>query len=252
MFKQLYDPKTGVAYSVDGKAMIFRVTSDDLHKETRLKPYHSAVLFALFTEHPGAITYDKIKAILKEHQLVCPDETRLHRKVSELRNCLSQLHPGLEKMICNTRGIGYSLPLHLKDPESSPPVQKLRSKKLGEILVWLQESITESLALSQKCHMIRCDMGYILKRKPVHVKLEKFLEDFEKIKKQLLAEVKLHTEDFILIRIEFVLAKLKTYLGLARVSEFAITKEQWLEWHEHESMHVLEELAFLLKQAERG
>ena len=61
--------------------------------------------------------------------------------------------------------------------------------------------------------------------------------------------LKFHEADFLRIRIEFTLSKLKTYIGLARVSEFSITKKQWLEWHEHEVHRVFEEFVFLLKRS---
>ena len=72
-----------------------------------------------------------------------------------------------------------------------------------------------------------------------------------KQRKKLFSELRCHPADFIAIRLEFTLAKLKTYLGLARVSEFSITKEQWLEWHEHETRQILNELMHLIKQAEQ-
>ena len=47
-----------------------------------------------------------------------------------------------------------------------------------------------------------------------------------------------------------MLAKLKTYLGLARISEFSISKEQWLEWYEIELKQTLGELIFQIQQVE--
>jgi hypothetical protein len=64
------------------------------------------------------------------------------------------------------------------------------------------------------------------------------------------AELRLHPVDFLYIRIEFILAKLKTYFGLARISEFSITKEQWLEWHKIELRQTLNELVHNIKQTE--
>ena len=47
-----------------------------------------------------------------------------------------------------------------------------------------------------------------------------------------------------------MLAKLTTYLGLARVSEFSITKEQWLEWYEIELRQILNEIVDTIKKIE--
>ena len=118
-FRQLYDPLKGAHYLLDRKTLVFKVSSNEVNKETRLKPYFSHILSALFAGHPQPVSYEEITNILKYNQLACPDETRLHRKVSDLRIFLAKFHPGLDRLISNTRGVGYSLPLHFKDPEAA-------------------------------------------------------------------------------------------------------------------------------------
>jgi len=140
-------------------------------------------------------------------------------------------------LICNIRGVGYSLPLSLKDPEVSPlPCgDRIRNQKIQKTVQGIREGITESLHLSRRCRIGKRDEGYFLKRHPVHEEVEHLLQHFEKQVKILFQELKRHQADFIILRLECILAKLKTYLGLARLSEFSITKEQWLEWHAHET-----------------
>jgi len=251
-FKQLYNPNTGATYTIDEASMIFKIASASFKKQVRLKPHQNTILTALFKCHPQPISYENIRTLLINHQLTCPDDTRLHRKVSEIRNSLATLHPELKQLICNTRGIGYSLPLFLKSPENTATLSKigLNNKKLQENIAILCNLKEESISLSQKCPIMKFDDGFILNRKPVHQALESILQIFDKQNEQLLSEIKLHPQDFLRIRIEYVLAKIKTYIGLARISTFSITKEQWLDWHEHELHAILEELTHLLKQSE--
>jgi hypothetical protein len=101
--------------------------------------------------------------------------------------------------------------------------------------------------LSKRCNITKADDGFILQRKPAHRELDHLLDHYNKQKKKLYAELRLYPVDLVYIRLEFILAKLKTYLGLARVSEFSITKEQWIEWHEIELRQKLNELIHNIK-----
>ena len=252
LFRQLYDPGTGTHYLLDSKALVFKVSSDEVNKETRLKPHFSQILAALFAGHPQPVSYEEITNILRCNQLACPDETRLHRKVSELRIFLAKFHPGLDNLIFNTRGIGYSLPLHFKDPEINELSYnyKISNKKIQDVLSCFEEYAKKSIELSKRCNITKSEDGFILQRKPAHAELEHLLDHYDKQKKKLYAELRLHPVDFVYIRLEFILAKLKTYLGLARVSEFSITKEQWLEWHDIELRQTLNELIHNIKQTD--
>ena len=94
-FRQLYDPKTNTHYAIDSKAMIFRMICEEIDRKLRLKPYHTRILEILFLDYPSIVPYERIKSILENSRLVCSDETRLHRKVSELRKYLTGIHPNL-------------------------------------------------------------------------------------------------------------------------------------------------------------
>ena len=249
-FKQLLDPRTGTCYHLDSHALFFRISSDGAHKETRLKPHYAQILAVLFASHPKPAPYKTITHILKHHHLACPDETRLHRKISELRVFLTAFDPELNHLICNIRGIGYSLPLHLKDPETDDLCQNpaISNKKIKEALLCLEEYAKTSIVLSKRCNIKKMGNGYVLHRQPAHRELEHLLENYEKQKKKIYTELRLHSADFLYIRLDFLFAKLKTYLGLARISEFSITKDQWLEWHETETKQILADLIFHITQ----
>ena len=105
---------------------------------------------------------------------------------------------------------------------------------------------------SKRCHIIKIDGYFILQRKPVHSEIETLLKAYKSQQSKLHAALRLHPADFLHVRLEFFLAKFKTYLGLARVSEFSVTKEQWLEWHEVEMGQMLNELIEHIKQAEHS
>jgi hypothetical protein len=60
----------------------------------------------------------------------------------------------------------------------------------------------------------------------------------------------MHEADFIFLRIQYLLAKLKTYVGLARISEYAISHAQWLDWFKSEIYALFEDLKKTIKEAE--
>jgi hypothetical protein len=250
-FKQLYDPYSQSIYTIDGAAMIFSLSSEDLNINLRLKTHHCAILLALFNEHPKLVSYTSIKSILKKNKLTCPDETRLHRKISELRVLLIKEHPHLKEFISNTRSVGYNLPIHLKEPVDKDATRRdvLSDKILEKLLAQLDKLVETSCELSEKSSIVKVDDAFVLKRSDVKIELGKIIKKFVSLNDSMLKRLKLHNEDFLMIRIQFIMAKLKTYIGLARISEFSITKQQWDDWHQHEIRLVLEELMQLLKKA---
>lgn len=251
VFKQLYDPRAAAHYIVNGKALVFKLSTDEVQKEVRLKKYFAAILEALFSKHPEPISYEELTNILRNAKLACPDETRLHRKMSELRQFLGKIHPGLNSLIVNMRGVGYSLPLHLQDPNASgvSDSYKIKNKTLQTILKGIDNNVKTSITLTKKCPIKKSHVGFVLQRTSVHGEVEQLLERHENHKKKLFEELRLHKADFSAIRLEFTLAKLQTYLGLARISEFSITKDQWVEWHEIETAQIMRELVCAAQSA---
>ena len=252
LYRQLYDPSTGTHYSIDSRSLVFKIASDEVNKETRLKAYDVQIVSTLFAKHPEPASYQEIFNILKHHKLACPDETRLHRKISQLRACLAKFHPRIDKIICNIRGVGYGLPLHFKEPEAygQGHEDSFGNLEIQDAMSCLREYVDESIELSHKCSIMNSESGFVLQRKPVHASLEVLLEQYEKQKNRIHVELRLHKADFITIRLEFIFAKLKTYIGLARMSEFSVTLKQWLDWHKIESMQVIQELVDLIKQSQ--
>lgn len=84
--------------------------------------------------------------------------------------------------------------------------------------------------------------GFFLRRKVVLIEISKLLEAYEEKIKKLFLELQPHPYDIYYMRLEFLLIKFKTYLGLSRMSEFLITKKQWIEWHETEVSNTLNEV----------
>ncbi len=102
--------------------------------------------------------------------------------MSELRLFLAKFHPKLYHLICNIRGIEYSLPLYLKDPEiyDVSCKHKISNKKLQDIVSCFETYAQESIVLSKRCLITKADDGFILQRKPVHTELSHLLEHYEK------------------------------------------------------------------------
>src|SRR5476649_1307927 len=114
-FVSLIDTASQNVITVDSDALVLRLEIDGHSREIRLKPYYAEILNALFSKHPVALSYDEITRLLKLHNLIISDPTRLHRKLSEIRKYLSSFHPSFGDFIFNTRGVGYSLPLRMKN-----------------------------------------------------------------------------------------------------------------------------------------
>lgn len=252
-FRQLYDINTATTYTLDVSSLIFKVSGDEFHREKRLKHHSIALLEALFSTHPTPVNYRIIEGILKGYGLCCPDETRLHRKVSELRKALTLMHPSLKDFIHNSRGVGYHLPLTLKDPQilSKTPDYGLKTQSLKDCLKILNQQVQHSIELSQKCPIVPFEEGYVLNRSPVHKDLETLIPLFDQQVAKIFKILMGHPYDFITIRLELIFSKLKTYIGLTRMSEFSITKHQWIEWHKEEARGILEDLALFFKALRR-
>lgn len=248
-FKQLYDHYTQSVYTIDNNSMSFKLTSEELNLEFRLKPYSAAIIFALFKEHPRPLLYSNLRRILKKSGFSYSDDTRLHRKVSELRSLLTKKSPSMKELIKNTRSLGYSLPIHFKEPTTfeTPETKIIKNQNIKNIFIRIQELINLSTELTSKIPIIKNENLYTLKRSLVSNELEKIVAVFNKCQKNLLKELKLHPVDMEHIRLELILSKIKTYIGLSRLSEFSITKEQWIEWHQSESNRLLSDLLDLIK-----
>ncbi|WP_316353589.1 hypothetical protein [Candidatus Trichorickettsia mobilis] len=82
-----------------------------------------------------------------------------------------------------------------------------------------------------------------------HILVEK-ISTFNECEKTILKEIRAHEADFTTLRINYLLAKLKTYVGMVRISEYPISEAQWLDWFKQEVWMLFEELKKLIRFAE--
>ena len=68
--------------------------------------------------------------------------------------------------------------------------------------------------------------------------------------KIILQEIRVHQADFTGLRVGYLLAKLKTYVGLARISKYPISETQWLDWFKQEVWMLFEDLKSVVRSAE--
>lgn len=251
-FIQLVDPISQNAYSIDRKSMLLQIHEGDSLQEVRLRPFHCAVLWGLFEDHPKPVSYAAVKTKLKSYKLACPDVTRLHRKVSEIRTELGKISPNLLETIQNIRGIGYSLPLNWREPSRQEQIQNIefQDPKLLEILQGFELLIQNTNGLLAQTSIMKRDDFYILDRKPLYQRLEKSIVTFNDLRDQLIKALRTHPANFLTIRIQNQVALLGTYIGLARMCDFSITREQWQDWHKEEVRRVFADLQSWVKQAE--
>ncbi|WP_031933775.1 helix-turn-helix domain-containing protein [Candidatus Hepatobacter penaei] len=250
--KQLIDTRTGWTYTLNVSAMVLEVSSEAAHRQHRLKLHHADMLAALFAHHPEPVSYAHLTSVLLKRHMVCTDDTRLHRKMSALRQTLHHVRPGLGDMITNIRGVGYGLPVSVKEPtpDQRQAGMRFKNKTLQDVVTHLTLYAEASLEMAKQCPFLKREEGWILDRQPVihdvAASLTRLADDAHKVRRVLLQ----HPHDVVMLRIEASLALLGTYIGLARISEFAITHAQWAAWHRQETQRVIDQLVHLLAWAE--
>jgi DNA-binding GntR family transcriptional regulator len=171
----------------------------------------------------------------------------MHRKISEVRKALNTLK--LDGLILNSRGAGYLLPLEFKNIDSLQKRQKteFRNKKVEECMQKIERLVQAAIEATSQCEIIQNPDGYMMNRTPVKDAIANNLEIFDACISNITNEAQLHSSDFKLLRLQYILAKLKTYIGLARISEYSISTNQWLEWFKTEIYQTLEDVEQLLK-----
>ncbi|GHU15839.1 hypothetical protein FACS189449_13610 [Alphaproteobacteria bacterium] len=251
-FISLIDSISKNVITVDANSFVLRLEINGVSIETRLKAYHGEILYALFSHHPTALTYDEITDLLMSYNLVIADETRMHRKISELRKFLAKFHPSLEEIIINTRGVGYSLPLRLKNLHelANDNGLKFKNKKINESISIISGLIEDAIHLTSGSKIVRNSHGYVLERNSKI--LEEKIEIFNSCEKNIMKQICAHEADFVFLRTQYLLAKLKTYVGLARISEYSISEAQWLDWFKLEAWTLFEDLKKSIKTSENS
>jgi DNA-binding winged helix-turn-helix (wHTH) protein len=250
-FISLIDISSKNVITVDADSLIFRLEIGGVTKEIRLKKYHGEILYALFSRHQKSLGYDEITDILSACGLEIADGTRLHRKISEIRKFLAKFHPSLAEIIVNTRGVGYGLPLRFKNLEHSINDNeiKFRNQKISESISIIAELIEDAIHLTTQGKITQNSHGYVMTRNTKII--EEKISIFNECEKTILQQIRMHEADFIFLRIQYLLAKMKTYVGLARISEYAISHTQWLDWFKSEIYALFENLKKMIKEEER-
>jgi hypothetical protein len=238
--------------TVDKDALLLRLEIDGRTQEIRLKPYYADILYALFSKHPIALGYGEIMALLKRHNLVISDFTRMHRKISEIRTFLINFHPSLNDLVYNTRGIGYGLPLRLKNlhQEVLHTAIKFKNAEITKNIAIIKELIVDAIQLTSENKAIKHAQGYVINRDPVREILIEKIAVFNECEHIILEKIRVHEADFTGLRAQYLFSKLRTYIGLARISEYPISETQWVDWFEQEVWLLFEDLQKLLKVAE--
>lgn len=251
-FISLIDTTTQNIITIDLDKLVLRLEIDSHPREIRLKSYYGEILYALFSKQPVALSYDEITMIFKKHKLVITDFTRMHRKLSEIRNFLANFHTSLSALILNIRGIGYSLPLRLKNLNNleNNHAIKFQNSKIAESILAIKGLIDDAIYITSNNKVILHTQGYVINRDPIRSILIEKISAFNNYELIILEQIRAHEADIIYLRAQYLLAKLKTYIGLARISDYPISDGQWLEWFKLEVSLLFDDLRKLLKLAE--
>ena len=175
-FISLIDTNNQNIITIDADSFVLRIEIDGIPRESRIKPFMASILYELFKDHPNPLPYDKIIEILKEYGLIISDLTRMHRKLSEIRQIIQKLHPCLGDLVLNTRRVGYTLPLRLKNLhqlENQPDNTKFANSHITKALQTLEALINDSIAMTSENKVIKHAAGYVINRDPVcHILIE--------------------------------------------------------------------------------
>lgn len=250
-FRMLRDSETHVTISLDLKSMMIEVVSSEGRQKTRLSPQDYVLFSKLFFDHPHVSPYESLMDEMRKHQIPVQDVSKLHRKVSELRITLSQVSKKLSDSIINLRGVGYSLPTEWEDPSMEGfEIPYFKSSEIISEIEKLSKLIQKAEELMRKSKFKKLDGYYLIRREEYSEELENLVIEFNRCELKLLKSTRRAPADFYYIRIQAAFAHLRTYVGLARMSQYAISKDQWLDWFLHESQEAFRALMDLMKQAE--
>ncbi|MBM4211837.1 MAG: winged helix-turn-helix domain-containing protein [Gammaproteobacteria bacterium] len=150
-FISLIDTSNQNIITIDGDSFVLRIEIDGIPRESRIKPFMASILYELFKNHPNPLPYEKIIETLKEYGLIISDLTRMHRKLSEIRQIIQKLHPCFTDLVLNTRGVGYTLPLRFKNLhqlENQPDNTKFANSNITKAAQTLEALINDSIAMT--------------------------------------------------------------------------------------------------------
>jgi hypothetical protein len=163
---------------------------------------------------------------------------------------LAKFHPSLADIIVNTRGVGYGLPLrfrNLPDMANDNGI-RFKNREISDSIAVIAELIEDAIHLTAHGKITRNSHGYVMERN-AEILREK-IQIFNESEKTILQQIHMHEADFIFLRVQYLLAKLKTYVGLARISAYAISEAQWLDWFRSEIYTLFDDLKKTIKETE--
>lgn len=252
LFKRLYDPCTQATFTLDEGRYLFSVDCQHVHQGFRLTKLQFAILSLLFREHPQLVSYEELEKVLRAQKIAFPDMTRLHRKVSELRTQLRAFHPALEENIRNLRGVGYNLSASWCSPlpQTSLEATIFQDQALQVQAFTLSQLMAQGIQFTRKGALIKREGECVMDRSHFEKELATTLDLFNKTEKAILHQTHLTPTDMSYLRLQAYLANFRTYVGLSRISEYAITHEQWCHWFEQEIQSLYKKITDLLHQIE--
>lgn len=252
LFKKLYDPNTQATFTLDEGLYLFSVTWQQEQQGLRLTKLQFSILALLFRTHPQLVSYSALESVLRAQKIAFPDATRFHRKVSELRTQLRLFHPTLDKNIHNLRGVGYHLTSSWGHPPDQVPLETVvfQDQALQVQAFTLSQLMAQGIQLTRKGSLVKQEGECVMNRAPFEKELVTLLALFNQTADTILSHFPLKPTDIFYLRLQAHLANFRTYIGLSRMSEYAITHEQWCFWFEQEIKSLYQKITCLLHQIE--
>jgi DNA-binding winged helix-turn-helix (wHTH) protein len=165
-FISLVDISSKNVVTVNADSLVLRLEINGTAKETRLKKYHGEILYTLFSRHPKSVGYEEITDLLETCGSIISDETRLHRKISEIRSFLAKFHPSLADIIVNTRGVGYGLQLRFRNLPNMANDNgiKFKNEKINESILIIAALIEDAIHLTAHGKITQSSHGHVMER----------------------------------------------------------------------------------------
>ena len=236
-YVSLFDALQNLTFGVEGEGALFHLEERGAIRTLRLPRHSARVLEAMFEAHPRTLTYDAIGDILRAHHLHISDNGRIHRHMNELRRRLEAFDGRLKSLLENARGAGYTLCVGLQQLDvlgGNQDADLFEDADFGTLLKGLHGLITSSIALMGTLRVVPHPLGFVLDREAATSKITNHLTQLETLHGALGAALSLHPHDLIALRLDALVAKLATYVGMARLCAYPISHAQWSLWYTQE------------------
>lgn len=264
-FKQLQHTQHPITISMDEGRYLFSVRNDQGEQSYRLTKLQFAILTVLFREHPQMVTYKVLKNGLQSQKVSLVDDTRLHRKVSELRLQLKRFNPMLENFIQNLRGVGYHLAEEWKEAVSAPKKQEISTQiqnepcvhqlelpplNLQDCLEELSKLMAKSIELTNQGMLTALNHYCVVDRDPYDAQLKEIEATFLAVKARMMEVFSRNIRSVFQARLSAGLEHLYTYLSLSCISDYMVPHDQWCAWFEQDVKKAYEKVVLTVKDIE--